>query len=416
MSPDLFFDERTPILERLCSWGLELDQKMSFALSWNARNLYDTRPAINDADLLTGLIKCNVSLVRQLGLTADGWESAVVKGSRGPTRQSCVPAETLLPDLSLCRVLDRALFLAEENILNGGESRALGTGSFLRALAGLGLGFGDEFDLRPFSVDTLVVALGGDRKQPLSVIPRLKSRLQRMYETTAPEEDFQYFLALEEDRLVFRVASVVGDYVQAANSNTLVPQRAVLSHLRDFALFSTQEIGELESLINSKTATEADLQKFFELHPHFLRKWDHRGIHPHVFLTRETDGPLIPDFILTHKETQEAVVLDLKRAWLGSKLVRTQRNRERFSDMIMEARSQLLTYEDWFEDSGNRQRLKSIVGMEVYRPRLMVVIGRASEFQDEIERQRLRDRMPDIEVVTYDDILRFAKQRMILLE
>jgi hypothetical protein len=416
MPRELFFDEGTPILERLSNWGLELDQRLSFALSWNAENLYDARPAINDADLLTGLIKCNASVVQQFGINPDSWASAVVKGSRGPRRHPSAPPEKILPDLSLCGVLDRALFLDKQNVLNGGEGRTLETGYFLRALAGLSLRYGDDFDLRPFSVDALIVAFGGDRKQPLGAIPRLKGFLQKLYDATPTAEDFQYLLALENDKLVFRVSSVVGDYVQAADSNLLVPQRAVLSCLANFGLFSAEEIEELESLINSRTATEADLQSFFVRHPHFLRRWDHRGIYPHVYLTREAEGPLIPDFILTHKETQEAAVLDLKRAWLGSGLVRRQRNRERFSSLVMEARSQLLTYKDWFDDRANRQKLKTILGMEIYRPRLMVVIGRASEFQDEIERQRLRDRTPDVEVVTYDDILRFAKQRMVLFK
>jgi hypothetical protein len=46
----------------------------------------------------------------------------------------------------------------------------------------------------------------------------------------------------------------------------------------------------------------------------------------------------------------------------------------------------------------------------------MVIIGRASQFQDEIERQKLRDRDKDIEIVTYDDILRYAQQRRVIIE
>ena len=60
-------------------------------------------------------------------------------------------------------------------------------------------------------------------------------------------------------------------------------------------------------------------------------------------------------------------------------------------------------------------KLSGRIGMEIYRPRLMVIIGRASEFSDAFERQKLRDRNPDIEIVTYDDILSFAKDRMILV-
>ena len=50
-----------------------------------------------------------------------------------------------------------------------------------------------------------------------------------------------------------------------------------------------------------------------------------------------------------------------------------------------------------------------------YEPRLAVIIGHSSEFLDAVDRQRLRERNPDIEVVTYDDMLAFAKRRRILI-
>lgn len=270
-SRDLFFDEGTPLLKTLSAWNLELDQKLSFALSWASENLYDVRPAINDAELLTGLIKGNASLVRLLGLTPDSWEAAFAQSSRGPYRQASVSPDKILTDLSLCGVLDTALSIDKENLVDR-KDKTVGTGKFLRALAILGLRFGDNFDARPFSVDTLIVALGGDRKQPLSAIPHIGKRLRNLYESAPIDEDFQYFLALENNRLVFRVASTVDDFVQAGDSNVLVPQRAMLSHLGNFGLFSVQEVEELETLLNSSTTKETDLQAFFEQHPHFLRK------------------------------------------------------------------------------------------------------------------------------------------------
>ena len=60
--------------------------------------------------------------------------------------------------------------------------------------------------------------------------------------------------------------------------------------------------------------------------------------------------------------------------------------------------------------------LKDKLGMEVYRPRLMVVIGRASEFTNAFERQKLASRTPDVDVVTYDDIVQHARQRRVFIE
>ena len=51
--------------------------------------------------------------------------------------------------------------------------------------------------------------------------------------------------------------------------------------------------------------------------------------------------------------------------------------------------------------------------MEIYRPQLTVVMGRSSEFADEFDRQRLSTTCPDVEVVTYDDVLTFARRRLV---
>lgn len=81
----------------------------------------------------------------------------------------------------------------------------------------------------------------------------------------------------------------------------------------------------------------------------------------------------------------------------------------------MTARAQLLEYRDWFEEKANRKKLIDKIGMEIFRPRLAVVIGRSTEFDCGIDRQKLSARNPEIDVVTYDDILAYAKKRMVAI-
>jgi hypothetical protein len=122
---------------------------------------------------------------------------------------------------------------------------------------------------------------------------------------------------------------------------------------------------------------------------------------------------VIPDFILVDPELQNSMILDLKlptkRVVVGTK------NRRRISAPVQEARSQLLRYRDWFEDRHNRLKLKERFGMEIYRPRIGVVIGRRSGFADEFEHQQIASDNSSIEVITYDDILEFAKRRISLI-
>ena len=124
-------------------------------------------------------------------------------------------------------------------------------------------------------------------------------------------------------------------------------------------------------------------------------------------------GPFVSDSILTDRDLEEAMVLELKLP--RPELVRRQRNRDRFSAAISEARSQLLSYREWFRDSENRQRLEPRLGMQIYEARLAVIVGRSREFLDEVDRQRLRASAADIEVVTYDDILEHAKRLLVKL-
>ena len=53
--------------------------------------------------------------------------------------------------------------------------------------------------------------------------------------------------------------------------------------------------------------------------------------------------------------------------------------------------------------------------MEIYEPDLIAIIGRSSEFRDEFDRQQLAADHKDIVVVTYDDILKYAQRRRIII-
>jgi len=202
--------------------------------------------------------------------------------------------------------------------------------------------------------------------------------------------------------------------VQETDSGVLVPCRALLTHFRDrYGLFTCDQLEELEALINDPHVREEALQAFFERNTHFLRRGDYREVYSQPYLCHRDSGYLIPDFILTDRQLGKAAVVELKLP--HPKLIRRQNNRERFSAAVLEARAQLLRYRDWFRNEDNRRSLSRLVGMEIYEPRLAVIIGRSSEFRDALDRQCLSADSPDIEVVTYDDIVTFAHRRQMWL-
>jgi hypothetical protein len=222
-------------------------------------------------------------------------------------------------------------------------------------------------------------------------------------------------MAFEQGHIVFRPMSILDPYRVEEENGIVHPDLAVLTHFKEhYGCVKTAELIELEDLINNPRTKENDIQRFFEKHPHFFRLWDYRDVFPHVYLTREDDGPLIPDFILVNPDVHHATIVDLKLP--QAKLVRRQKNRERFSATVMEARSQLLQYHDWFDERSNRKHLKERLGIEIYRPCLGVVIGSSSEFRNAFDRQKLIDTVSDVEIVTYDDIIASAQRRLALIK
>jgi Shedu protein SduA, C-terminal len=387
-----------PILEVLKANGIEADQRMAAAFSLIGDRTY------NDETIFLALRRLNSIAARILPgpLEAAAPENYLNEPSRHDKRGPIGKNSGYL-DKVMRAVLARAR-----------KSGSLGVRDFLKAVIDFGLPLGEDSLSRPRIVDLLVKHYSGDWDTPLSQVPSALTALDCLRRAAEPTEDFQYMLMLSGDQVVFRVASILDDLVQEGSSGLLLPQRAILTHFKEhFGGFTADEIEELESLLNSPQSKEADFQRFFERHTHFFRRWDYREVYPHIALARD-EGLLVPDFILTDRELQRAAILDLKLP--SPKIIRRQHNRDRFSASIMEARTQLLRYRDWFREQNNRKALVGKVGMEIYEPELIVVVGRSSEFRDEFDRQRLKADNPDIEVVTYEDILAYAKRRRITIQ
>lgn len=169
-------------------------------------------------------------------------------------------------------------------------------------------------------------------------------------------------------------------------------------------------VEELEDMINSATVTEGDLQDFFERHPQFLCGDTYEAAHPHIILQRPDAGPLIPDFVL--KPPNENALCDLLELKLPrAKLVVGQSNRKRLSAALMEACAQLREYRDYFEAQANRAAIEEIYGLRLYRPRMIVVIGKRSDYLAN-DLRRAESDIPQLTITTYDDVLDRARNRI----
>ncbi len=81
---------------------------------------------------------------------------------------------------------------------------------------------------------------------------------------------------------------------------------------------------------------------------------------------------------MTNREAPRALILDLKLP--GPKLIRRQRNRDRFANAIVQARTHMLRNRERFRESKNRLRIMTRVELEINETRLAVVFSKATAF------------------------------------
>jgi hypothetical protein len=405
-----------PLLPQLNRSGLELDQRLQTAIE--IAHAHHPNESLIDSWVFHALLQLHTfgswqheieeSIERQ-GNNYRRWLWLSTKPSNFSLRNSL--AEVRL-NVSLAHTLSRAVMIRS-------EPNTIGAKDFIKAIAQLSAEFPEPFSKisglnhgRPHTLDMLCELLDGERHLDLADA-KITAEVLSKFSTLGGPDDFQFLIGFQGDRLVLRSYSVLADFTIRSDTGLLIPKRGILTHLLDrLGAFAESEIHELEELLNSQNSVERDYQLFFERHPHFFRRWDYREVHPHVILQRE-QGNLVPDFLLTDRDTQRAAIVELK---LPKTIVRRQLNRDRFSASVMEARTQLLRYRDWFDEKANRQKFLDIIGMEIFRPNLVVLMGRSADFTDSVDRQRLAADASDIEVVTYDDMLLYAKRRCLLVE
>jgi anti-sigma B factor antagonist len=222
------------------------------------------------------------------------------------------------------------------------------------------------------------------------------------------------FLTLRDRRIQVELGVEDGLYkVQADEtsgpSTLFVAESHAIASGKRTALENT--IGQFEELINSRRTSEEDIHRFLETHPEFLLARDYTRFYSKVLLERETQGPLIPDFLLQPFDTELCDLLELKLP--NEPVVVGHKNRKRFSGAVHTAAAQLRTYGDYFEDKRSREEIQRRYGIKAYRPRMTVVIGRTSDI-DPIEYRRIATAQSDLKVMTYDDLLTRARRFLIV--
>ncbi len=171
-------------------------------------------------------------------------------------------------------------------------------------------------------------------------------------------------------------------------------------------------IKEFQSLLNKPKLKEAELQKFFEIHPHFLKGLDYSRMVAHPVLERlDGQGKLIPDFFLQPADGKFADIWDLKLP--SAPLIVGTKDRLHLSSAVCSALAQVREYRDYFEDPQNRQKVADRYGLTSYRPNVAIVIGMNKFGLSEEKQKQIFDAVPkDAKVLTYDELLARMKRHV----
>lgn len=168
-------------------------------------------------------------------------------------------------------------------------------------------------------------------------------------------------------------------------------------------------IDEFEELINSNDASENEFQEFFKSFPNFIINDSYRTAHSQIVLQDSQPRKLIPDFVLEpYNANSLCDILELKRP--NTKLFVDKRNRPRFSAAVFEAVAQLREYHEYFEQEINRNKIEKQYGLKLFRPRLILIIGRRGRLSP-IQFKKAQSDFPTVTVETYDDLLDRIKER-----
>src|SRR5262249_8862820 len=147
-------------------------------------------------------------------------------------------------------------------------------------------------------------------------------------------------------------------------------------------------------------------------HPEFLYRGAYAS-HWSEPTLRDARSDLKPDFVLKPLTMLENAwnweILDLKRH--NAEIATAHRNHPDLSAAVYHGCAQLRNYRRFFDDPRNRDRLMQQFGGVVPQPKLALIIGRITT-QNADRIGRLRNAVPDVEILTYDEILSFRRTQV----
>ena len=188
-------------------------------------------------------------------------------------------------------------------------------------------------------------------------------------------------------------------------------QRLGIQAIRPIPLVSQTALTGFEHVLSSESTTENDIQRFLSQHPEIITSFGgYSNAHPHVLLREDGRNDMIPDYLLELPLSRTFDIVDLK---LPTARLTARQPYIRISAELQKAVAQLRAYQNFFDSSDNMKWFSKKYGLEPYRPEVVVVMGRDAEFSSRAERLEIENQLSPTKLVTYDDLMAYARSRMI---
>ncbi len=273
-----------------------------------------------------------------------------------------------------------------------------------------------RYDIR--GVPTIIVMKDGEERERIVgavSTESVREAIQKhVSETPETEENFESkeeneFLALVELDGKIKPVSLLPDGTYKFIDGTQQYHHLLYTYSLEGAVFK-RAVEEFEEMINYKKSSEHDFQEFFERNPDFILNDDYKKAHSKIFLEREDVGTLIPDFVLEPFDTSSFCdLLEIKKP--DAPVYVLKKNRIRFSSAVFEAVAQIREYSLYFEEKKHREKIKEMYGLETYKPRMFIILGRTGKV-DPFEARKAGWGTQDIILKTYDQILERMKRKL----
>lgn len=193
------------------------------------------------------------------------------------------------------------------------------------------------------------------------------------------------------------------------------PKMITLDQVVDSSLyFNAHEVEEFESLLNKPNLREEEIQRFFSEHPKFLSIMDYDEVRPQISLIDESGTKLVPDFFLKPIGKNLWEILDIKLP--TAKLVAGSPNRKGLSHCVHRGNAQLMNYAKFFDKSRNREKLFRATGIDCFKPRLTLLIGKKKNVDEKCWNQIIEQERPFVNIVGFDELLDKIKRNTIDFE